>query len=138
MHRILRGKRIENDLRKWRPSEFVFWSRNAASGHIEEPSSAHDRAMIAAGIPDLTIHGLRRSFATLSEWVEAPEGVVAQIQGHKPSATAEKHYRVRPLDLLRVHHEKIEAWMLEQAGVQFTSASEPGKLRVVAGGAGAE
>ena len=30
-----------------------------------------------------------------------------------------------------VHHERIEAWMLEQAGVAFTSASEPGKLRAV-------
>ena len=37
-----------------------------------------------------------------------PVGVVAQLMGHKPSATAEKHYTVRPLDLLRVHHEKIE------------------------------
>ena len=36
--------------------------------------------------------------------------------GHKPSATAKKHYTVRPLDLLRVHHERIEAWILEQAG----------------------
>ena len=45
----------------------------------------------------------------LTEWLETPAGVVAQIQGHKPSATAEKHYKVRPLELLRVHHEKIEA-----------------------------
>ena len=57
--------------------------------------------------------------------------VVAQIQGHKPSATAEKHYTVRPLDLLRVHHERIEAWILEQAGVQFDAKVEPGKLRAV-------
>ena len=58
--------------------------------------------------------------------------MIAQIQGHKPSATAEKHYRVRPLDLLRVHHERLEAWILEQAGVQFDAQAEPGKLRVVA------
>lgn len=38
--------------------------------------------------------------------------MVAQIQGHKPSAIAEKHYRRRPLDLLR-----IEAWLgLERRG----------------------
>ena len=52
--------------------------------------------------------------------------------GHKPSATAEKHYRVRPLDLLRLHHERIEAWILEQAGVRFDAAAAPGGLRVVA------
>ena len=54
-----------------------------------------------------------------------------QIQGHKPSATAEKHYTVRPLDLLRLHHERIESWILEQANLPFTSQSEPGKLRAI-------
>ena len=82
-----------------------------------------------------TLHGLRRSFASLTEWLEVPAGVVAQIQGHKPSATAEKHYKIRPLELLRLHHERIEAWVLDQAGVQFDCASDPGKLRMVAGGA---
>ncbi len=57
--------------------------------------------------------------------------MVAQIQGHKPSATAEKHYKRRPLDLLRVHHERIETWILEQAGVQFDRAAESGKLVLV-------
>jgi hypothetical protein len=59
-------------------------------------------------------------------------GVVAQIQGHKPSATAEKHYTVRPLELLALHHERIETWILEQAGIVFDAKAEPGKLRVVA------
>ena len=86
-----------------------------------------------AGIDDLTLHGLRRSFKSLTEWLEIPAGVVAQLMGHKPSATAEKHYTVRPLDLLRVHHEKIEAWILEQGKVPFDPKAEPGKLRVVAG-----
>ena len=58
--------------------------------------------------------------------------MVAQIQGHKPSATAEKHYTVRPLDLLRIHHEKIEAWILEQAGIEFDVKAAPGALRAVA------
>jgi integrase len=86
-----------------------------------------------AGIEGLTFHGLRRSFKSLTEWLEIPAGVVAQIQGHKPSATAEKHYTVRPLDLLRLHHERIEAWVLEQAGIEFDPKAEPGMLRVVAG-----
>ena len=59
-----------------------------------------------------------------------PVGIVAQIQGHKPSAIAEKHYRVRPIDLLGMWHEKIEAWMLEQAGIEF-DASKPKGLHVV-------
>ena len=83
-----------------------------------------------AGIEHLTIHGLRRSFGSLAEWLELPAGVVAQIQGHKPSATAEKHYRVRPLDLLRQNHERLEAWILEQAGVPFDPETA-GKLRII-------
>lgn len=95
----------------------------AAPSHIAKPHHAHDRACAAAGIEGLTLHGLRRSFGTLSEWLEIPAGVVAQIQGHKPSATAEKHYRVRPLDLLRVQHERIEAWVLEQGGLTLKLAT---------------
>lgn len=103
----------------------------SASGHLTDPSSAHRCACAAAGLDGLTLHGLRRSFASLTEWLEIPSGVVAQIQGHKPSATAEKHYKRRPLDLLRVHHERIEAWILEQAGVQFDAKAAPAGLRVV-------
>lgn len=64
--------------------------------------------------------------------LEIPAGVTAQIMGHKPSATAEKHYTVRPLDLLRLHHERIEAWILEQAGVPYVQKDEPGKLTLIA------
>ena len=68
---------------------------------------------------------------TLAEWVECPVGVVAQIQGHKPSATAEKHYRRRPLDLLRMWHIKIEAWILEQAGIEQPTEEDATVLRAV-------
>jgi len=115
-----------------RRNEWVFASNTSATGCLTEPNNPHTRACTAAGLKGLTLHGLRRSFSSLTEWLEVPAGVVAQIQGHKPSATAEKHYKVRPLELLRVHHERIEAWILEQAGVTFDAKAEPGKLRVVA------
>ncbi|WP_087744050.1 MULTISPECIES: tyrosine-type recombinase/integrase [unclassified Acidovorax] len=114
-----------------RRNEWVFSSPRNKGTPLTEPNHAHDRACKVAAIDALTLHGLRRSFGTLSEWLEVPAGVVAQIQGHKPSATAEKHYRVRPLDLLRVHHERIEAWILEQAGIVFDAKAAPGALRVV-------
>lgn len=98
----------------------------SATGHLSDPSASHRCACEAAGLQGLTLHGLRRSFASLTEWLEVPTGVVAQIQGHKPSATAEKHYKRRPLDLLRVHHERIEAWVLEQAGVEFKAGESKG------------
>lgn len=102
----------------------------SANGRISKPNTPHARACGLVGIKDLTLHGLRRSFASLTEWLEIPTGVVAQIQGHKPSATAEKHYKRRPLDLLRLHHEHIEGWMLEQAQMQFDRANKIGKLHV--------
>ncbi len=114
-----------------RRNEWVFSSPTAASGRLQEPRIMHNKALTAAGLPAVSIHGLRRSFGTLAEWVECPAGVSAQIMGHKPSATAEKHYRVRPLDLLRMWHTKIEAWILNEAGVTFEPAHEPGALRVV-------
>ncbi|MCK2095989.1 tyrosine-type recombinase/integrase [Thauera aromatica] len=131
-HRILHGKRTRNDLDAWEPSPWVFASKTAASGRLQEPRIAHNRALRDAGLPPLTIHGLRRSFGSLSEWCEVPAGIVAQIQGHKPSAAAEKHYRVRPIDLLRQWHTKIEAWILTEAGIEQAHQEEATPaLRVV-------
>ena len=114
-----------------RRNEWVFDSAESESGRLVEPTKAHRLALKRGGLDPVSLHGLRRSFGTLAEWVEMPTGVVAQIQGHKPSATAEKHYRRRPIDLLRMWHEKLEAWMLDQAGVAFVRPAEPGKLSVV-------
>ncbi len=112
------------------PNEFVFSSPTSASGRIEEPRHQHNNALATAALPALSLHGLRRSFGTLSEWVEVPAGIVAQIMGHKPSAIAEKHYIQRELDLLHLWHVKIEAWILEQAGIKFVPVQAG--LRVVA------
>ncbi len=107
------------------PSPWVFSSRLASSGRIQEPRIAHNQALDAVGLPPLTIHGLRRSFGTLAEWVECPAGISAQIMGHKPSAIAEKHYRARPIDLLRAWHTKIEQFILAEAGVAISDNEEP-------------
>lgn len=135
--RILRGKRIPNDLDKWAPSPWVFVAaRRNKEGEFDrmtEPSIAHRKALAAVGLPPVSLHGLRRSFGSLSEWVEVPVGIVAQIQGHKPSATAEKHYRVRPLDLLRMWHSRIEGWILEQAGI-VQPATEKAAIQLVGKG----
>lgn len=118
-----------------RRNEFVFASNprgeEKKASPISSPNTSLTQVCMVAGIAPITLNGLRRSFRSLTEWLEVPVGVVAQIQGHKPSATAEKHYTVRPLDLLRIHHERIEAWMLEQAGVEFDAKAVPGELRVV-------
>ena len=113
------------------PNPWVFSSPTTKHGRMSEANSEHTRAVADAGLPHLTLHGLRRSFATLSEWVECPVGVVAQIQGHKPSAIAEKHYRRRPLDLLRQWHTKLEAWILTEAGILKPEPEAEGPRLVV-------
>ena len=116
---------------EWMPSQWVFSSPTSATGRLEEPSIAHRKAIAAAGLPVVSLHGLRRSFGSLSEWCEVPVGVVAQIMGHKPSATAEKHYRERPLDLLRMWHSRIEAWLLEQAAIELPSEAAKPELKLI-------
>jgi len=116
---------------RWQPSEWVFFSRGSKRGRISEPRIAHNRALSSAGLNHVTLHGLRRTFSNLAEWVEMPIGVVAQIMGHAPTATAERHYKSRPLDLLAVWHRKYEAWILEQAGIAPAATTEPHGLHLV-------
>jgi integrase len=110
-----------------RRNEWVYSSATSDGGVLSIPRNHHTAACTVAGLEGLTLHGLRRSFKSLTEWLEIPAGVVAQLMGHKPSATAEKHYTVRPLDLLRLHHEKIEAWILEQAEIVFDAKAASDK-----------
>ncbi len=105
-----------------RRSAWVFSSNVTKPGEppkpIGKPHKAHNIACLAGGIEKLTLHGLRRSFKNLSDLAECPVGVAAQLMGHKPSATAEKHYTVRPMSFLRTHHERIERWILEEGAFQ--------------------
>jgi integrase len=114
-----------------RRNQWVFSSPGAEDGKLAEPRIAHNRALDKAGLEHVTLHGLRRTFASLAEWVEMPVGVVAQIMGHAPNATAEKHYKSRPLELLAIWHGKYEAWILEQAGIEFAQSEQSQGLRVV-------
>ena len=113
-----------------RRSEWVFSSPAAASGRLADPRIAHNQACAIAGLV-MTLHGLRRSFATLTEWVEMPSGIAAQIQGHAPQGVREQNYIRRPLDLLRMWHTKIEGWILEQAGIEQPEQDAKPGLRVV-------
>jgi integrase len=114
-----------------RRNKWIFSSPRSADGKLTDLNNAHTRACKVAGLDGLTLHGLRRSFKSLTEWIEIPAGVVAQIMGHKPSATAEKHYTVRPLELLAIHHERIEGWILEQAEVVFDANPSQVCLRAI-------
>lgn len=113
-----------------RINDFVFAS-SGKTGRIADTRASHSKALASAGIDGLTIHGLRRSFSLLGEAAGAPAGAIAQVMGHKPSATAEG-YRPRSVDALRPFLTLIEAHILEQAGVQLDLANvEEGGSTVV-------
>lgn len=101
------------------------------TGYITDTRRSHGKALESAGIKGLTIHGLRRSFALLGEAAGAPSGAIAQVMGHKPSATAEG-YKPRTMDALRPYLEQIEAHILKTAGVSFVPLAHDEKLRIVA------
>jgi integrase len=111
---------------------YVFAATRSKSGRIAEPRSPHDRLLEAAGIPHVSIHGLRRTFALLGEAAGAPAGAIAQVQGHRPSATAEG-YKPRTIDALRPFLEQIEGFILGKAGVEVPEAA-PGLRLAAAGG----
>lgn len=113
------------------PNPYVFAASNAKGGRITDPRASHAKVMLDAGITTLTIHGLRRSFSLLGEAAGAPAGAIAQVMGHKPSATAEG-YRPRSVDALRPYLAQIEAHILKQAGIKFDAKAEPAKLQLVA------
>ena len=114
-----------------RRNQWVFCSLQSEDGKLAEPRIAHNKALAIAGLEHVSLHGLRRTFKSLSEWVEIPVGVVAQIMGHSPSGTAERHYTIRPLELLAIWHGKYEAWIIEQAGIEFAQPENIERLRIV-------
>lgn len=113
-----------------RVGQHVFASAGKA-GRISDVRASHAQALKHAGINHLTVHGLRRSFSLLGEAAGAPAGAIAQVMGHKPSATAEG-YRPRSIDALRPYLGQIETHILKLAEVQFEEETKPVKLQVVA------
>ena len=111
-------EKLLRDIEKISDSSYIFSSNTSATGYIVNPYKEFKKICNEIDI-QLTIHGLRRSFKSLAEWVDIPVGVTAQISGHKPSALAEKHYTYRPMDMLRGHLQKYENWVLEQAKIKF-------------------
>ena len=115
-----------------RVNAFVFSSSMSASGRIAEPRAPHADVLADAGIPHVSIHGLRRTFALMGEAAGAPAGAIAQVMGHRPSAIAEG-YKPRSIDALRPYLAQVETFILDKAGIEFDPATAaPGALRVVA------
>jgi integrase len=123
----LPGARVKDG----KANPYVFSSPGSASGRIAEPRAPHASVLADAGIPHVSIHGLRRTFSLLGEAAGAPAGAIAQVMGHKPSAIAEG-YRPRSIDALRPYLAQIERFILDKAGVEFDGkAAQAAGLRLV-------
>lgn len=109
-------------LKRGRKGAAAEWVQASASGRLAEPRAPHAYVLADAGIPHVSIHGLRRTFSLLGEAAGAPAGAIAQVMGHKPSAIAEG-YRPRSIDALRPYLAQIERFILDKAGIQFDGAS---------------
>lgn len=112
-------------------NEYVFSSLEAKEGFITEPRIAHNQAISLAGIPHISIHGLRRSFASLFIWAEQPDGAGARIQGHAPQSIRDKHYLDIPIELLAKWHDSYVNWLLAEAGISLPAEERKG-LQIIA------
>lgn len=99
-----------------RENEWVFSSRQSRSGRFREPAkfikNIYERTDLY-----ISSHDLRRSFSTLSEWAEIPDGAVKQLLGHRPNGVTETHYKRRPLDLLHSLLQKYENFIMSEIGL---------------------
>ena len=98
-----------------RQNEWVFSSSQSKSGRFREPAKFIKEIYERTDLY-ISSHDLRRSFATLSEWAEMPDGAVKQLMGHRPANVTEAHYKRRPLDLLCSLLQKYENFIMNEIG----------------------
>jgi len=87
-------------------------------GHLTNADKSHNRVLAYAGLDrNLNLHALRKTFETLWEQGDLPEGAANQITGHAPVTVKEKHYMNRGMDRIRDLMVRYEEWILSKAGV---------------------
>jgi integrase len=114
-----------------RRNDWVFSSVRGREKRMREPATHVKKIATKTGI-HVPSHALRKSFITLTEWPELPDGVVRQITGHVVKNDAhEWHYKHRPLDLLALHLQRYENWLMSEAGREPIADDGEGGLRLV-------
>jgi len=86
-------------------SLWVFPSQKSKSGHIEEPSKARERLLKAAGIQNLWLHDLRRTFGSRLAETQASGAVIAAAMGHKSLQSARSYLHLQ-VDAVREAMER--------------------------------
>ena len=86
-------------------SPWVFPSEKAKSGHLEEPKAAWMRLLQGAGIADLRLHDLRRTFGSRLAETGASGAVIAAAMGHKSLQSARSYLHLQ-VDAVREAAER--------------------------------
>ncbi len=86
-------------------SPWVFPSEKSRSGHIEEPRRARERLLRAAGIENLWLHDLRRTFGSRLAETQASGPVIAAAMGHKSLQSARSYLHLQ-VDAVREAMER--------------------------------
>lgn len=97
------------------PGDFVF-PGTGGSGHIEQPKNACYRLRDNTGV-DCSVHGLRRTFASIAESLDIPGYSLKRLLNHatRGDVTA-NHYLVIDIERLRGHMQRITDYVLKAAG----------------------
>jgi integrase len=98
-----------------RVNEYVFPSPNikrSATGHLGDPRVSAGHVSAAAGV-EVTLHGLRRSFALAAEKAGIPTGAAAQMMGHSTKSIIED-YRPRLPDELIEYSDRVQQFIFKR------------------------
>jgi integrase len=96
-------------------SEWVFPGRGI-SGHLQEPKAAWARILKRAGIKDLRLHDLRRTFGAYQACAGTSLPIIGESLGHKSLAATAVYARLN-LDPVRASVTKAVDSMLVAGGV---------------------
>ena len=86
--------KLLRDMETFKTSEWLFPSKRAASGHIESPSKMWKALLQRAGIENLRIHDLRRTFASYQSITGSTNEVVGKALGDKSPAVIPVYARL--------------------------------------------
>jgi integrase len=110
-----RVDQLLNELGKHRMGEFVFATvgKDGKPTHIDEPRKAMMRANTATG-SQVTVHGLRRTYATMLESLDCPAWPLKALIGHSlRSDVTTGHYTQIGIERLRPWAEKYEKHIMQ-------------------------
>jgi integrase len=102
---ILTLRKQENIVLGFKDSDYVFPGKGA-TGHLVEPKKAWKNILNRAGIKDLRLHDLRRTFGSWQAISGSSMQVIGKSLGHKSSSATEIYARLS-MDPVRESVEKV-------------------------------